>query len=177
MLAGMIAGATLVVVLLLLTQLRRGQGEERRVIVGWSATGLAIAAAILATVLALPGNGTDRDGVGAPLGTGAISLADIERVSRGLSSRGTGTALPMDVAPVPSLIGGLARRLENDPADAQGWALLAQSYAFVGDPVQAEQALRRAVELGFDEAELRQRVASAVRDPHAGLPGFGLAQP
>ena len=47
----------------------------------------------------------------------------------------------------------------------KGWALLAQSYAFVGDTDGAERALQRAVELGVDEQGLRARVQAARRDP------------
>lgn len=178
MLAGMIAGATLVVAMLLLSRLRGGQPQEHRITVGWSVAGLAVAAAILATVLALSGgSGVDADGAGALFGGGSLSVADAGRVSNRLVSGASGTPAPMQVASVPSLLGGLERRLENDPADKQGWALLAQSYAFVGDAQKAEQALGRAVALGFDEAELRQRVASAVPDPHASLRGMAGTQP
>ena len=69
-----------------------------------------------------------------------------------------------DVAPVQSLIGGLEARLANDPGDVKGWALLAQSYAFVGDSEGAENAIHRAVELGMDEAALRERVKLARRE-------------
>lgn len=73
----------------------------------------------------------------------------------------------VDVAPVAALIGGLESRLAAGPADPKGWALLAQSYAFVGRTEDSERAIARAVELGFDEAALRARVAGATREtPH-----------
>jgi cytochrome c-type biogenesis protein CcmH len=72
-----------------------------------------------------------------------------------------GSGRASSVAPVESLIAGLAARLENEPDDAKGWALLSQSYAFLGDTAHAESALAKAVALGLDEAELRQRVAMA----------------
>jgi cytochrome c-type biogenesis protein CcmH/NrfG len=68
-------------------------------------------------------------------------------------------------APVAELIGGLEARLANAPNDAKGWALLAQSYAFVGDVAAAEHALQRAVALGADEQTLRERVQAARRGP------------
>lgn len=71
-----------------------------------------------------------------------------------------------NVAPVASLIEGLEARLEAEPGDAKGWALLAQSYAFLGDTAGAEHAVARAVELGFEEADLRNRVDQAMRDAH-----------
>lgn len=67
---------------------------------------------------------------------------------------------------VQSLIGGLEARLTANPADAQGWALLAQSYAFVGDTAGAERAVQHAVELGMDETSLRERVRLARREVH-----------
>jgi cytochrome c-type biogenesis protein CcmH/NrfG len=70
---------------------------------------------------------------------------------------------PIQAAPVESLIGGLEARLAAEPEDSAGWALLAQSYAFVSNRDGAETALRRAVELGADEAALRERVRSAQR--------------
>lgn len=65
--------------------------------------------------------------------------------------------------PVESLVQGLEARLEVEPNDAEGWALLAQSYAFTSNEEAVERAVRRAVELGVDEAMLRERVASAKR--------------
>lgn len=68
-----------------------------------------------------------------------------------------------NAAPVQSLIGGLEARLESNPDDAKGWALLAQSYAFVGDSAGAERAMQRAVALGMDATALRERVERATR--------------
>lgn len=65
------------------------------------------------------------------------------------------------VAPVGSLVAGLRARLEQNPEDVKGWALLAQSYAFMADGAGAEEAVARAVALGFDEADLRNRVELA----------------
>lgn len=73
-----------------------------------------------------------------------------------------------NAAPVASLIGGLEQRLADNPDDAKGWALLAQSYAFVGNTEGAERARQRAVDLGFDELALEQRVKLAERNPPAG---------
>ncbi len=65
------------------------------------------------------------------------------------------------VAPVSALVAGLRARLAEDPEDVKGWALLAQSHAFMADGSEAEAAIARAVELGFDEADLRHRVEQA----------------
>jgi cytochrome c-type biogenesis protein CcmH/NrfG len=53
--------------------------------------------------------------------------------------------------------------LVAQPRDARGWALLAQSYAFVANPAGAESAVQRAVALGVDEQTLRDQVRRAER--------------
>jgi cytochrome c-type biogenesis protein CcmH len=109
-----------------------------------------------------------------------VSMQEIARASSALRSPATqsaqvSTEQGKQVASVPSLIGGLEKRLEANPDDPSGWALLAQSYAFTGQPDKAESAVQRAVGLGFDEAELRRRVDGAQRDPHVGIPGMQSA--
>jgi cytochrome c-type biogenesis protein CcmH/NrfG len=69
----------------------------------------------------------------------------------------------VQAASVDSLVGGLEARLAAQPNDAEGWALLAQSYAFTSNEEAVERAVARAVALGFDERALRERVASAAR--------------
>jgi hypothetical protein len=75
----------------------------------------------------------------------------------------SGASTAVHAASVESLIGGLETRLAGAPEDSAGWALLAQSYAFVANREGAETALQRAVALGADEAALRERVRSAER--------------
>lgn len=86
------------------------------------------------------------------------------------------SAAPTDqgrVAPVESLVGGLEARLAETPGDANGWVLLAQSYAFLGDRTRAERALQRAVALGADEGAVRDRIELAGRE----LPPGPVPQP
>jgi len=64
------------------------------------------------------------------------------------------------VAPVGDLVAGLEQRLAQSPDDAKGWVLLAQSYQFLGNAERAEAAVARAVALGMDAADLRQRVVT-----------------
>jgi cytochrome c-type biogenesis protein CcmH len=75
-------------------------------------------------------------------------------------------ASPTQVAPVSSLVAGLEQRLAAQPDDVNGWALLAQSYAFMGDAAAADGAVKKAVALGMDEQALRARVDNAMRGPH-----------
>ena len=81
------------------------------------------------------------------------------------------------VASVESLIGGLESRLAANPNDANGWALLAQSYAYTADEAAVERAMKRAIELGADEQALRERVAGAKRSAHPGLFAAGNTEP
>ncbi len=79
------------------------------------------------------------------------------------------TALPStsaatEVAPVSQMIGGLERRLEQEPDDRQGWTLLAQSYAFVDRMEAANVAIDRAVALGASRTELEARVFQTNRE-------------
>lgn len=69
----------------------------------------------------------------------------------------------VQAASVESLVAGLEARLAARPDDAEGWSLLAQSYAFVSNEEAVEVAVRHAVEFGADEQMLRDRVASAKR--------------
>jgi len=69
---------------------------------------------------------SDRAAVGARAPDAAAPLAD-------------GSA-PVQVAPVSSLVGGLEQRLAAQPDDVNGWALLAQSYAFMGDAAAARRS-------------------------------------
>lgn len=85
------------------------------------------------------------------------------------SSPTTASSANGHVASVESMIGGLEARLAAQPNDANGWALLAQSYAFTDDNAALERAIKRAVELGVDETALRERVTGARRGPHSGL--------
>lgn len=81
------------------------------------------------------------------------------------STAPTPAAPEKSVAPVGNLLEGLEQRLVQDPNDASGWALLAQSYAFVGRDEDASNAIQRAVALGMNETELTERVNKA-RKPH-----------
>ena len=73
------------------------------------------------------------------------------------------------IASVESMISGLEARLAAQPNDANGWALLAQSYAYTADEAALERAVKRAVELGVDEQSLRERIAGAKPNAHPGL--------
>lgn len=96
-------------------------------------------------------------------------IAQILESSAGLSWQSDSARAPAarstaSIGTVESLIGGLETKLSANPSDAGGWALLAQSYSFVGDVDGAERAIEHAVALGVLEQDLRDRVAQARRD-------------
>jgi cytochrome c-type biogenesis protein CcmH len=65
-------------------------------------------------------------------------------------------------------VSGLEARLAKQPNDAEGWALLAQSYAYTSNEEAVDRAVARAVALGAEESQLRERVANAKRSAHPG---------
>ena len=68
---------------------------------------------------------------------------------------------------VGSLMAGLEARLHKNPDDAKGWLLAATSYEFLGRPEDARAALRRAQDLGLNDAELEQRLQASDAGPSA----------
>jgi hypothetical protein len=83
-----------------------------------------------------------------------------------LGSAPPAPATGVQAASVESLVGGLEARLAAQPNDGNGWALLAQSYAYTANEEAVERSIRRAVELGVDEQALRERIAGAQRSAH-----------
>ena len=75
-------------------------------------------------------------------------------------------AVGVKAAPVESLVSGLESRLAAEPNDGNGWALLAQSYAYMADEEAVDNAVKRAVALGVDEQALRERVNRAMQSAH-----------
>jgi hypothetical protein len=87
-------------------------------------------------------------------------------VAPSTTTPGRSSTTGMQAGSVESLVGKLEARLAAQPDDAEGWALLAQSYAYTSNEEAVERALRRAVALGVDEASLRERVDGAKRSAH-----------
>jgi cytochrome c-type biogenesis protein CcmH/NrfG len=97
--------------------------------------------------------------------------ASAEPVRRSERAPAAASGAAMQAESVESLVGRLEARLAAQPNDANGWALLAQSYAYTANEEAGERAIRRAVDLGVDEQSLRERVAVAKRSAHAGISG------
>lgn len=73
-----------------------------------------------------------------------VQLAQLQNMPR------DGSVPPM----VLQMIAGLERRLAEQPADAEGWALLGRSYAVLGRQAEARQAYTRAVELAPQNTQI-----------------------
>jgi cytochrome c-type biogenesis protein CcmH len=65
-------------------------------------------------------------------------------------------------AQINAMVGGLAKRLEQHPDDAEGWALLARSYYALGRFPEAVKAYAKATSLGQDNADLLADYADAL---------------
>ena len=66
------------------------------------------------------------------------------------------------MAMIRAMVEGLAARLEEDPDDLEGWRRLARSYAVLGEPAKAADALRRAAALAPDDLETLRAYARAL---------------
>jgi cytochrome c-type biogenesis protein CcmH len=56
---------------------------------------------------------------------------------------------------IESMVEGLAKRLEEDPGDAEGWMMLARSYSVLGRPKEALDRLKSAIANEPKETRLR----------------------
>lgn len=170
MLAGMILGAVFVISALMLFATGRHIRNREPHFVGLSVLGFLAASTIASVVIYFDSGEWSLDDRRFSSG---LSMAEVDAVASALAPSEPAVPAPAvgstQVGSVQSLLDGLREKLESDPENSSGWALLAQSYAFTGDIELAEDALSHAVALGVDEADLRRRVDSARRDPHISL--------
>ena len=66
------------------------------------------------------------------------------------------------MAMIRGMVENLAQRLEENPDDLEGWHRLARSYAVLGEPEKAGDALRRAAELAPGDLESLRAYARAL---------------
>lgn len=64
------------------------------------------------------------------------------------------------VAKIRSMVEGLSARLQDNPNDGQGWAMLGRSLRVLGQPDRAKSAFERALPLLPDNAQVRLEYAS-----------------
>jgi cytochrome c-type biogenesis protein CcmH len=61
---------------------------------------------------------------------------------------------PMTQQDIERMVAGLAQKLEAEPDNLQGWAMLARSYKVLGNTVEAEKAYDRAGSFVMNDAQL-----------------------
>ena len=115
-----------------------------------------VAAAPLAAVLLYAA-------IGRPdIAANAAPLPESTRTMTSAASRSEMTAAASrseksKAASVNDLLGGLERRLQENPDDAKGWLLLAQSYDHLGRRQDAATAYEKAAGLGLAVSALEAR--------------------
>lgn len=81
----------------------------------------------------------------------------LDASARQLTAPEAGAGIDMDKA-----VAGLAAKLEKEPDDGQGWALLGRAYQSMQRPEEALDALRRAQQLLPDDPDLMAEYAQAL---------------
>jgi cytochrome c-type biogenesis protein CcmH len=75
---------------------------------------------------------------------------------------GGGQDSPMTTQDIERMVEGLAKKLEAEPDNLQGWAMLARSYKVLGNTLEAEKAYDRAGSFVLNDAQLLADYADAV---------------
>lgn len=88
-------------------------------------------------------------------------VADVVPVGEGASAP-AGQPHAMSFEQIASMADKLAERLKAQPDDAEGWAMLARSYAVLGRNPEAVTAYKKAVDLQADDASLLADYADAL---------------
>src|SRR5437764_8506538 len=129
---------------------------ERRIV------DLVLADGAVAEPVAAPARASRR--LLAGLAAGVVALAGAGYWWQGDPARWTAAA-PVAAAPegaphgtnfdqIAAMTERLAARLQEDPKNAGGWAMLARSYSVLGRHAEAQQAYRKAIALTPDDADL-----------------------
>jgi cytochrome c-type biogenesis protein CcmH len=64
---------------------------------------------------------------------------------------------------IQGMVDRLAKRLEDNPDNLQGWTRLARSYNVLGKPDKARRALKRASEIAPENVDVLAQYARAIR--------------
>jgi cytochrome c-type biogenesis protein CcmH len=89
-----------------------------------------------------------------------VVAPDTDTAAAGASAPDNGHALTS--GQIDAMLDKLATRLKENPADADGWAMLGRSYAVLGRHAEALPALKKAVELRPKDATLLADYADAL---------------
>lgn len=142
-----------------------GRPNAKRLSNGWMAV-------LIAAVFVVAAAGYAWKGSPAMLGTGPGAAA-VSAEASGPQSHATGGGT------MEAVTERLASRLQQQPDDVDGWAMLARSYSVLGRPADAVQAWQRALALRPGDATLQAGYADALAlagGPAAGQVPAGKAQ-
>jgi cytochrome c-type biogenesis protein CcmH len=118
-----------------------------------------LAAALVGFVFVIAGAGYVA--IGSPVHLApAPTAATAPSAATGASPQDAERALALQQ--IASMVDQLAERLKTRPDDAEGWQMLARSYAAIGKHTQAVDAFRKAAQLRPDDAALLADFAFAV---------------
>lgn len=123
-------------------------------------TGRRVTFVALAIALPIFAGGTYL-ALGSPAVASASPLASTVEAGGNAAAPGT----PPAAGSIPSLVDGLAARLEKNPEDGKGWLLLAKSYEHLNRLDDARDAYARAAALGEVDASLEYVSAGDAAEP------------
>jgi len=99
---------------------------------------------------------------------GSLAQPDVAAMGQGGGMGGNGgtgnSAAPhaMTTDQITAMVDGLASKLKADPGNAEGWAMLARTYATLSRFEEATAAYRKALALRTDDAQLHADFADAL---------------
>ena len=112
--------------------------------------------ALAGLVIALAVGGYAWKGMPSQLGSATAGTMPAATTDGGTSSHAT------NAEQIAAMADKLAQRMQSQPDDAEGWAMLARSYSVLGRYQDAEQAYRKATNLRADDAALWTDFADAL---------------
>lgn len=112
--------------------------------------------ALAGLVIALAVGGYAWKGMPSQLGSAAAGAMPAATADGGASPHAT------NAEQIAAMADKLALRMQSQPDDAEGWAMLARSYSVLGRYQDAEQAYRKATKLRADDAALWTDFADAL---------------
>jgi cytochrome c-type biogenesis protein CcmH len=103
-------------------------------------------------------------GVAVPLVAGAFYLL----IGSPASMTGDGGAHQAGNKELEQMVAALAQKLEKEPDNAKGWAMLARSYKVMGRTAEAEKAFERAGSIIDDDASMLAAYADTIASNNGG---------
>lgn len=133
-------------------------------------TALALSANFAGSDVAPENQAPDRVEVGPQRADVSGMDAEVTRIEKYLASVGRTAPAREASAPqsqagglpdVETMIASLAKRLQAQPGDVEGWRTLGWSYLNTGRPAEALKAYEKAIEIAPDRQDLKEGLATA----------------